>query len=207
MERQSEERRAKSCSAFGQRCVRSILYANEATDESPSAAELADRQHELVAAFFQGKVDGIIFWVDDAEEAWIAETLGASATVKNPAVKEHADVVAVADFEFFHLLAIGINCGTSIEHLSTRLGIEAFREVPLKRNSRMRRLAVTIENYKTWRLSLYILPLDGSTLRRRERMFEIARERIVRWRNAPLGQSVGRHWWKVPLPRRVGHGT
>jgi len=68
----------------------------------------------------------------------------------------------------------------------------------------MRGLEITIEDHKTGRLRLYILPTDGIAFGGRERTLQISRERVVRRRNAPLGQSVRRHGRQVALPGRVG---
>src|SRR6476660_397975 len=79
----------------------------EAADEAPAAAELAEREDELVAALAERQVDGVVLRVDDAEEARVAEALRAAAAPQDPAVQEDADVVAVPDLQLLHLVAVG----------------------------------------------------------------------------------------------------
>ena len=59
----------------------------------------------------------------------IAEALRAAAAVKNLSVQEDADVVAIADLELLHLVAIGVDGGARVEHLHSRLRLEARGEV------------------------------------------------------------------------------
>jgi hypothetical protein len=83
-----------------------IRDVGEAAEKAPAAAEFAEGEKEFVVARVEGKVDGVVFRVDDAEEAWVAKTLGAAATIENFAVEEDGDVVAVADFEFFEEVTV-----------------------------------------------------------------------------------------------------
>src|SRR5215813_12709382 len=141
----------------------SVLQVHQAANESPAAAEFADCQHQFVAALLQGKVDGIVFRVNDPEESGIAKTLGAAATVENFAIQEYAHVVAVTDIELFHLIALGINVGSHIHHLHSRLRFQTLGKVSLKRDPRMWSFAITIEDHKSGWLRLHILPLDCLT--------------------------------------------
>src|SRR6267154_4701658 len=103
-------------------------------------------------------------------------------------LQEHADVVAIADVELYHLVAVGIDAGPRIHDLHPRLGFQALRKIVRKRNPRMRALAITIDDHKAGRLRLHLLPTYGVALGGRERTLQIALERIVRRRQAPLGQ-------------------
>src|SRR6266436_48856 len=71
----------------------------------------------------------------------------------------------------------------------------------------MRGLAITIEDHKTRRLCLDILPTYDIALGTRERTLEITRECIVRRRQAPTGQSARGHWRQMPLPGCIGRGS
>ena len=78
-----------------------IGEVGEAAEKAPAAAEFAEGEKEFVVARVEGKVDGVVFRVDDAEEAGVAKTLGPAAAIENFPFEEDGDVVAVADFEFF----------------------------------------------------------------------------------------------------------
>src|SRR6185369_6436564 len=127
----------------------SVCHLSQATDKSPAAAQFADRQHQLVAAFLQRKINRVVFRIDDAQKPGVAKILRAAPAKKNLAVQKHADVVAVAEVELFHLLAIGINRGSRIQDLHSRLRLQAFRKVVSKSDPRMRRRAVSIQNDKS----------------------------------------------------------
>ena len=107
----------------------SVFQVHQAANESPSTTELADRQHQFIAALLQGKVDSVVFRVNDAKKPGVAEILSASATIENLAIQEHADVVAVAEVELFHLIAVGIDAGP-------RIGPSFQAEVPDASKSR-----------------------------------------------------------------------
>src|SRR4029077_1394535 len=157
----------------------------------------------LISALFQRKINGVVFRVNDSKKSWVPKTLRASPTIENLAVQEHADVVAIADFQFLHLLVVRLDGGARIEELHAGLGLEAGREVALKGNARMWRLTIPIQNHKSRRLRLHILPLNRVALRTRERTLQIPLQPIVRWRDAPLRENVRQHRRKMPLPRGV----
>src|SRR5690242_3531543 len=96
--------------------TRSSIDLRQAADEAPAAAQFADRQHQLIAAFLQRQVDGIILWVHDAQEPGIAEALRAAPAVEDLAVEEDAYVIAVADLELLHLVAVRIDGRPRIDH-------------------------------------------------------------------------------------------
>jgi hypothetical protein len=45
-----------------------LLEIGQATDESPTAAQLAESGHQFVAALLQWQVGRVVFVTDDAEE-------------------------------------------------------------------------------------------------------------------------------------------
>ena len=57
-----------------------VFQLRQAANESPSAAEFTDRQHQFIAALLQWKVDGVVFRINNAKDPGVAEILGASAT-------------------------------------------------------------------------------------------------------------------------------
>src|SRR6185369_5012542 len=59
----------------------SLGRGGEAGDESPAAAQLAHREHQLVAPLLQGEVDRVVLRIDDPEEGGVAEVLSAAAAV------------------------------------------------------------------------------------------------------------------------------
>src|SRR5262249_12009887 len=135
----------------------------------PAPTQLTHRQHQLVAALLQWQIDSVVFRINDAEEPGVAEVLGAAAAEENLAVQEDADVVAVADLEFFHLVAVALDGGARVHHLHPRLRLQALGKVVGKGHPRMRGLEVTIKNNKPGRLRLYIFPGDSGALGARER--------------------------------------
>src|ERR1700740_87334 len=171
-------------------CV-SVFRVRKAADEAPAAPELTDRQHQFIAALLQGQIDGVVFRIDDAEEARVAEALRAAATIENLPVEEEADIVAIPDFEFSYLITAGIDRGPGIEDFHAGLRLQARRKVRLKRNARVRRIAIAIEHNEARRFGLHILPLDGGAFRGRKRVLEIPRQRVIGRRDAPLGENVG----------------
>src|SRR5882724_3585841 len=112
------------------------LPFRQPADEPPPAAELADGERQLVAPLLQWKVDRVVLRIDDAEKPGIAEPLGAPARVENLPVQEDAHVVAVADEELLHLIAVRIDDGSRVDDLHAGLGIEPLREVALERHPR-----------------------------------------------------------------------
>src|SRR4029434_4941113 len=148
--------------------VCSFFRVGEAADKTPAAAQLADGQHQFVASLLQRKVYSVVFRIHDAEETGVAEILRASAAKKNLAVQEDAHVVAVSDVEFFHLVAIRIDRGAGIENLHSRLRVETLGEVGCERDTRVRSLAVAIEDHETGWLRFDVLPLNGGELGGRE---------------------------------------
>src|SRR5689334_16614092 len=108
-----------------------LLYVLQPADVAPAAAELAQREHELVVALLQRQVDRVVLQVDDPEEAGVAEALRAAAAPENLYVQEHADLVAVADVQLLHLVAVGRDRRARVEHLRSGLRLEALREVAL----------------------------------------------------------------------------
>src|SRR6476646_8073859 len=147
----------------------------EAADEAPAAAELAERQDELVVALAERQVDGVVLRVDDAEEARVPEALRAAAAPQDPAVQEDADVVAVPDLQLLHLVAVGGNRRPRVDDLHPGLGLEPLREVALKRNLRVRGLEVAIQHDEARRLRLDVAPRDRADLAGVERLLEVAR--------------------------------
>src|ERR1700733_6124076 len=170
--------------------LRSVSYVLQAANESPSSAEFADRQHQFVVALLQGKINGVVFRVHDTEEPRVAETLGTSAAVENLTIQEDTDVVAITNVELLHLLPIRINGGPRIYHLHSRLGFQTLRKVALKRNYRMRGLAIAIEDHKAGWLCFYILPGHGIALCGRQRTLKIPLQRIVGRRQSPFRQHA-----------------
>src|ERR1044071_3587618 len=81
----------------------------ETADEAPATPELAHGEDQFVGAFAQRQVQRVVLRVDDPEEARIAEVLRAAAAVENAAVQEHAHLVAVAEEQLLHLVAIGLD--------------------------------------------------------------------------------------------------
>src|SRR5215471_1118238 len=145
----------------------------KAANESPPASEFADSQHQFIAAFLQVEIDGVVFRIDYAKKPGIAETLGAAATIKNPAIQKHADVVAVTDVELFHLVSVAVNAGARIYDFHAGLGRQSRGKIALEGHPGMRGLAIPIDDHETRRLGLYVLPGDGAALRFRERPFKV----------------------------------
>src|SRR5262249_45105116 len=139
------------------RSVRNVL---QAADEAPAAAEFADGEHEFVAALFEGKINGVVFRIDDAEKTRVAKSLRAAPAPKSVAIEKNADVVAVANFQFFHLVAIGFDGGARVKDFHAGLRLKASREVALKCDAGMRSFAITVEDDEAGRFGFDILPLD-----------------------------------------------
>src|SRR5260221_1950999 len=67
----------------------------------------------------------------------------------------------------------------------------------------MRGLALPIQHHEAGPLRLDILPMHCVALGGREWMLRIPVERVVRRRQAPLGQNARWHWRQVPFPRYI----
>jgi hypothetical protein len=186
---------------LARRC--SLWNLVELADEAPATAELANGEHELVVAFFQGKVDGIVLRIDDAEKTGIAETLGAAAAIEDLAVQKDTDVITVTDRELFDLVSRGMDAGPCIKDFHTSLRVEAFGEIALESNSWMGGFAEAVKDDEAGRFGLYVLPLDGFRFFRSERAFEISGQTVERRRDAPVGDDVRFHCGEVPLPGSV----
>src|ERR1035438_4865997 len=152
------------CGCSGLTCLSSVFHVRQPPNKSPSPANLAHRQHQFIAPLPQWQVDRVVFRVNNAEESRVAEILCASATIENLTIQKHADVVAITDVEFLHLVAVGIDIRPRVHNLHPRLGFEPLRKIVPKRDIQMRGLAVTIEDYKSRRLRLYILPMYAVAL-------------------------------------------
>ena len=127
--------------------------------------------------FLSGRYTRVVLGVDDPEEPGVAEVLGAAAALQDPAVQEHADLVAVADLELFHLVAVGVDVGPRVQDLRSRLRLEALGEVGRERDPRMRRLAIAVEHDESGRLRLDVLPLHRGALGARADARDCARAR------------------------------
>src|SRR5262249_44353738 len=101
-----------------------LFHILQAADESPASAQLTDPQHELVLAFLERQIHGIVLGVDDPEESRIAESLRATAAPQDLAVQEDAHVVAVTDLKLFDLIAIALDGRLRVEQLHTRLRLQ-----------------------------------------------------------------------------------
>src|SRR5205085_7124374 len=106
----------------------------------------------------------IIFRIHDAQEPWIAESLRTSATIKDVAIQEDGDIVAITDLQFLHLVVVGIDVGARIKHLHPWLRLQPLGKISLKRDHRMRGLTIALKDNESRRLRFHILPLDGRTL-------------------------------------------
>src|SRR5262249_15209205 len=153
----------------------------ESTNEPPSTSQLAHREHQLVVAFAERQVDGIVLRGDDAEGTRVAEGLRTSATVEDRAVQEDAHVVAITGQELLPLFAIGVDRRARVEDEHAGLWLETLRKIVLERHPDVRRHAISIEHDEARRLRLDVLPAHRVALGGQERSLEIARERVVGW--------------------------
>jgi len=117
-----------------------------------------------ILTLFQLKIDGVILRVNDAEEAGIAEALRTAAAIEDLPIQENADLVAVTDLEFLYLVAVGVDVSARVQDVRARLRLQTLRKIALKRDPRVRGIAISLEHDKAWRFGFDILPLDRGAL-------------------------------------------
>jgi hypothetical protein len=142
-----------------------FLEVCQTAHKTPTAAELTDREQQLVGTFLQREVDRVVVGADDAEKARIAKVLGAPATEQNLPIQEHRHVIAVADVQLSYLIAVGVDPGSRIHDLHAGLRFQALREAVRERDARMRRVTVPRKDDKAGRLRLHLLPRHAVDLR------------------------------------------
>jgi hypothetical protein len=75
------------------------IHVVEPADEPPAAGQLAHGKYQVVSAFSQGQVYGVVFGIHDAQKSGVSEALRTEAAVPDSIVQKNAHVIAISDIE------------------------------------------------------------------------------------------------------------